>query len=105
MGDIISPVCSTLVKLQLKYFRKNVNRSERVQWKSRKIIQGLENVIYVGSLKELTAFRLANRRMMPDITEYKYVKGFCKTKKSYKPILCPLGIGQEITSCNYSKGK
>jgi len=60
-------------------FKKDEELLERVQWKTMKMMRGLEHLSYDARLRELALFSLKKRSLRGEfINAYKYLKGECQ---------------------------
>uniref|UniRef100_A0A7M4E8L1 Reverse transcriptase domain-containing protein n=1 Tax=Crocodylus porosus TaxID=8502 RepID=A0A7M4E8L1_CROPO len=99
--EVILPLCAALVRLQLEYcvqfqvlyFKKDVDRLERVQRRATHMVRGLQDELYEGRLRDLDLFSLRKRRLRGDlVATYKSIRGMQQGIGDTLFTRAPLGV-------------
>ena len=101
--EVILPLCCALIRPQLEYciqvwapwYKTDRDLLERVQQKATKMIEGLEHLPSVQSLRDLGLFSLAERRLRGDLNNVsKYRRrGSQKDMASLFAVVCGVRRG------------
>ena len=101
--EVILPLCCALIRPQLEYciqvwapwYKTDGDLLERVQQKATKMIEGLEHLPGVESLRDLGLFSLEERRLRGDLNNVsKYLKrGSQKDMASIFAVVCGVRRG------------
>ena len=102
--EVTFPLYSALVRSHVKYhvpfwaaqFKRDRELLQRVQRRAKKMVRGLEHLLYGDRLRDLGLFSVEERRRSRDlINAYKYLKGRSHVDGTWLPLVVPISRTRE----------